>query len=205
MLFSFWISKRRKGNKRGKETRGGISRFPPLDSPLKRPHRGRGPYVENPGGSPAREPVGADDHIGPHAAPPTSFCTRRTPGRPDALSNSRKSTPHRRTGRRRPRASRLTSGSKYSPSGAGSARPFPIGQRPDGDPNAARTAGNDGISEIRYTGRPGVRPVQRGFEGAACGPSGSLAPTETARSYSHQRGLNRNEIFDHRAVSGQAG
>ena len=43
-------------------------------------------------------------------------------------------------------------------------------------------------SGSRYTGRPGVRPVRKEFDNAACGPSGSLAPTETTRSQPHQRG-----------------
>ena len=46
---------------------------------------------------------------------------------------------------------------------------------------AARTAYNAKLSGSRYTGRPGVRPVRKEFDNAACGPSGSLAPTETTR------------------------
>ena len=56
----FCIDKRGESNKEKKNNQRGDFDFPPLDFPLKRPHRGRGPYVENPRGAPAgRHPVGA--------------------------------------------------------------------------------------------------------------------------------------------------
>ncbi len=123
MLFSFWISKRRKGNKRGKKPEGGRFRSSPLwTPPFKNDQRGlASPHLDSPGARPQgnfrkrralsrtpisgipsfkrrtgrrprrpmappnsgrisyHAPIGADDHIGPHAAPSNS-----------APSNSRK-------------------------------------------------------------------------------------------------------------------
>ncbi len=160
MLFSLWVAKERKGNKREKATRGGLSLFPPSGLPLlKTTTQGPRPLCGEPRGN----------------ARTGAFLQRRTGRRPRRPMNFRRISYNEpvRAGHPAGPTHRRISHTPHS-KGCGFAA-IELAGRQERRPLRVRCSIK---MRIRYTGRPVSGPYGREFGDSACGPMWSSTPTD---------------------------